>query len=531
MENGRYQHFPYMVYTYDSVDSTNAVALRAIRMAGEGVDRSVHIAGEQTEGKGRSGRTWSNTDEAVMMSIVRQTKLTMDRIPMLNLAAAAAVRNAVRRLTGGEVDLTIKWPNDVLTQDRLEKVCGILSECVRIKNRNYAVIGIGLNLNAKKLPEGLLQPASSIRLQYGKYINVLEAVNCILDEFEIQYNSLITDPTAFLKEYARFCVSLGRHVTVNDGEKVRYGVGDGLSPNGQLIVRFEDGGTDVVYAADVSVRNLNVIDDTLALRLRPKRSADANKGAFGRAAMIVGSETMPGAALMSTMACIRSGAGLTRALIPPAIFPSFASIPEAMLLTDDARADELIEWASAIGVGCGMGVSERTYELVRKVLLSKKPCVIDADALNTIAQRRDLMKLLHENAVVTPHPAEMGRLIKRSTDHVLKSFSPAAIDFAERRGCTVLLKSSSSIIVSPEGEIRYNDRGSSALAKGGSGDVLTGVVTAMLAQGLKPFDAASVGSYLLGASGEEALDYLHNRFACAGDIIDIICEKTNGRSF
>lgn len=518
---------PFKLYSYKTVDSTNAVARRAITMMGKEMDMSVHLADEQTEGRGRNGRTWLNTEDAVMMSIVQSTSLGMDKVPILNLVAAAAVKNALMRLTNNEIELTVKWPNDILTSDRLEKVCGILSEVVIIDGKKYAIIGIGVNLNASSMPDDLLQPATSIFLQYGIFIPIIEAVNAILKEFLIQIKLMKADMNLFLLEYAKGCISIGRHVTVNDGERMRYGRGEKLAKNGQLIVDFEDGGPEVIYAADVSVRNLAVMDDKLVRKLIPKRKFDANKGAFGRAGLIVGSDNMPGAALMCTKACIRSGAGLTRVLIPASLAPTFGVVPEAMLISDDRSADDLIKWSTALAIGCGMGVCERTRLLVNKVLLSGKPCVIDADALNTMSEHRELLELLHDKAVITPHPGEMARLCECSVEEVLNRFSPCAIGFASRYGCTVLLKSASSIIVSPKGAIRYNDSGNDGLAKGGSGDVLTGIITGMLAQGAKPFDAASVGSYLLGICAEKAIDHLKNRFIEATDIVDIVDTEIN----
>ncbi|MBO4563664.1 MAG: NAD(P)H-hydrate dehydratase [Clostridia bacterium] len=525
MENSKFSYYPYTIYTYDSVDSTNAAAKRCLNMAGTGMDLTVHVAGEQTAGRGRNDRSWITTEDAVLMTIVQGTKLSMDKIPILNLVAAAAVKNALTKLTSKKVDLAIKWPNDVLTAERLEKVCGILSEVITVDGKKFAIIGIGVNLNATSMPDDLLQPATSIFLQYGKYIGVLDAVKEILNEYTVLYKVMMKDREAFLKDFSDSCISVGRHVAVNDGETVRYGIGAKLAPNGQLIVKFEEGPSEVVYAADVSVRNMGVIDEGSARKLLPKRKPAANKGAFGKAALIVGSPKMPGAALLCAKACIRSGAGLTRALIPKELMPSFSAVPEAMLLTDDSEADELIEWASVIGMGCGMGVSRRTKELLEKALRSGKKCVIDADALNTMAKHRELLELLHGNVVITPHPAEMARLVGSTAEDVVKHFSPTAISFAKRYGCCVLLKSATSIIVSPEGVVRYNESGNNGLAKGGSGDVLTGIITAMIAQGAKPFDAASLGSYLLGTSAEKALDFLHNRFIAASDIIDIVSSE------
>lgn len=522
MDNAVYGMYPFTVYTYDRVDSTNSVAMRAVKHSKEQMHFSVHVAGEQTDGRGRNDRKWINTEDSVMMSIVVKTRLAMEKIPMLNLAAAVAVKNAVMKLTRNGMRLSVKWPNDVITSDSYEKVCGILSETMRLDNAKYAIIGIGLNLNARTMPDDLLQPATSVYLHYGKYIDVLKAVDEILKQFKLQYEYLMKDPNGFLKGFAEDCITLGHHVSVDDGKSIRYGMGERLAPNGQLIVRFEGGVSDVVYSGDVSIRNMRTIDRALAKKLMPKPKPFANKGAFGKAAMIVGSPDMPGAALMSTKACIRAGAGLTRALIPEEIKASFAAVPEAMLVTDCNKADELIEWADSICIGCGMGVSERTRALLDKVLKSGKKCVIDADALNTMSKHRELLELLHENTVITPHPGEMGRLMECETERAAADLTSCAKEFALKYGCNVLMKSHYSAVVSPAGVIRYNDSGNEALAKGGSGDVLAGLIAGLMAQKVKPFDAASLGAYLLGVSAEEVICFLRNRFAGATDIIDVI---------
>jgi biotin-[acetyl-CoA-carboxylase] ligase BirA-like protein len=526
MDCGRHEHYPFTVYTYDVVDSTNSVARRAISMEGERMDMSVHITGEQTAGRGRKDRKWLNTDEAVMMSIVQKTKLSLVKMPLINLAAAYAVRNALIKLSEGAADFSVKWPNDVVVSETSEKICGILSEAVDFDGSRYAIVGIGVNLNAGSMPDGLLQPATSLYMECGKHTPLMTAAHLIIDEYEKAYRYMTGDTEAFLKDFSKVCISIGRHVKVDDGSSVRYGVGYKLASSGQLTVDFEDGATEVIYAADVSVRGLDTITDRLAKSIRVKRRRDSNKGDNGKAAMIVGSEPMPGAALMSTKACIRAGAGLTKVLIPEALTSYFSAVPEAMLVTDDDRADELIEWADAIGCGCGLGVNGRTRALVEKILRSGKKCVLDADALNTLSAYPELMELLHENVVITPHPGEMGRLIGRDSDCVIKNFTATALEFAKSHNCIVLLKSAASVIASPDGEARYNERGNAGLAKGGSGDVLCGIVASMLAQGAKPFDAASLGAYLLGVSAEKALDFLRTRFVCATDVIDVISSES-----
>lgn len=517
----RFDHYPFVIYDYDVIDSTNTTAKRALQMVGSEANDTVHLARVQTDGRGRRGRSWINTEGAVMMSIVKQTKFGMEKAPILNLVAAVAVRNAMTRLTGGRAELSVKWPNDIVTTERLEKVCGILSELVSIGSEKYAVIGVGLNLNAETIPEDLLQPASSIYLQCGKRTDIMQAVFEILDEFKTQYELMMEDTPAFLKNYVHDCISIGKHLAVSSNGGVRYGVGERIASNGQLVVKYEDGESDIVYAADVSILSQKVMDERLAVKLLPKRKRNSNKGDHGRAAVIVGSPDKPGAALMCTRACLRAGAGLTKALIPNELTASFASVPEAMLAFE-ADADELIEWAGVIAIGCGMGVNKRTESLLEKALRSGKPLIIDADALNTLAQSKKLMKLLHENCLITPHPGEMARLCGCDTEHVIKHFSETAIAFAREHKCCVLLKSAVSIIVSASGTVRYNESGSDALAKGGSGDVLTGLITGIAAQGAKLYDAASLGSYLLGVSAEKAIELLKTRFVCAGDVIDAI---------
>ncbi len=251
--------------------------------------------------------------------------------------------------------------------------------------------------------------------------------------------------------------------------------------------------------------------------LLPKRREFSNKGDHGRAGLIVGSYGMAGAALLASRAALRVGSGLTKSLIPAEILPSFAAIPEVMTLPDDSRAGELIEWATALCIGCGMGVSERTARFTEAVLRSKKPAVIDADALNCISREERLLELLHENIVITPHPAEMARLIGVKTSEVTGDLAGTALRFSDRHGCTVLLKSAVSVIASPDGRLRWNTTGNSGLAKGGSGDVLAGLVTGLMAQGVKPCDAATAGAYLLGASADAALEILYERALTAGD--------------
>ncbi len=262
-----------------------------------------------------------------------------------------------------------------------------------------------------------------------------------------------------------------------------------------------------------------LMDGEAVRALIGERKRYSNKGSNGRALLIVGSEGMPGAAVMAAAACVRTGAGLTTAFVPKSIFPAFAALPEAMLApSDESPIDEKLSAAGAVCIGCGIGNAEKNRELLEKALLCGKKAVIDADALNLISRERELLPLLNENHVITPHPGEMARLMECDISTVTNDMHGAALGFAKAHGCTVLLKNAVSVIASADGRVRYNASGNTGLAKGGSGDCLSGIVTALLAQGLAPFDAACCGAYLLGCAADEAMDILITRMLTASDI-------------
>lgn len=188
-----------------------------------------------------------------------------------------------------------------------------------------------------------------------------------------------------------------------------------------------------------------------------------------------------------------------------------------------AAAARLLPGATAVGIGSGMG-EMADAALLGAVLRSGLPAVIDADALNLLARRQEMLSLLHANCVLTPHPAEMARLMQCETAAVLADPIGIAREMAARWRCTVLLKGATTCISDGE-RVLLNTSGNPGLAKGGSGDVLTGLLLALLAQRLLPIDAACAAAYLLGASADRAYALLGNRMLVAGDVIDAIREE------
>lgn len=269
------------------------------------------------------------------------------------------------------------------------------------------------------------------------------------------------------------------------------------------------------------LENEQLIDEDFVRSLLPERKRVTNKGNYGKALIAAGSPNMPGAAVMAARACLRTGAGLTKALVPQSIVPAFACIPEVMVCSDTENGiADLLNWCTAVGIGCGMGNDENRKAKLKAVLQSGRHTVIDADGLNSMDE--ELSQLLNGNHVITPHPGEMARLTEKSIQDVVSEPVETAAAFAKKHGCIVLLKNAVTVIAAPDGRIRYNMTGNTGLAKGGSGDVLTGIITSLLAQGLAPFDAASAGAFLLGSSAGLALELLKTRMLAAGDVIDAL---------
>jgi len=271
-------------------------------------------------------------------------------------------------------------------------------------------------------------------------------------------------------------------------------------------------------------------------RLLPKRPIDSHKGKNGRALLCVGSGAYTGAALLSTAACMRAGAGLTTAAVPGAVKSAFATLPEAMAAAVNSRADwddvactnaiALLPQKNAVCVGCGVGEGS-ILPLIEAVLAAKTPAVLDADALNQLAKAPELLKRLHEDVILTPHAAEMARLSGESIATILADPIGIAQSYASKWNCVVLLKGATTCISNGR-ETRLSTTGNAGLAKGGSGDVLAGLITGLLAQGLSPLDAASCGAYLLGASADVALDLLRERMLLARDIIGAVEQTIEG---
>lgn len=251
-----------------------------------------------------------------------------------------------------------------------------------------------------------------------------------------------------------------------------------------------------------------VPDEDYLRNIVPVRNPDSHKGTYGRLLMFCGSENMTGAAVLSAKSALRSGVGLVnianhektvRILQAHLAEPVFSVIPD----NDDGEILKLSDKATAILAGCGIGMSdfsERTFfSLVKN---AKRNLIIDADGINFLSENKIILKEAKSIPILTPHPLEFARLLGKTVADVQKNRINTAKAFAKEYGCVVVLKGSSTVIASPDGRIAVNLTGNPGLAKGGSGDVLAGVIASLCAQGIPEFESAVCGVYLHGKAAD-----------------------------
>lgn len=250
----------------------------------------------------------------------------------------------------------------------------------------------------------------------------------------------------------------------------------------------------------------------------PLRQADSNKGTYGRVLIAAGSPGMAGAAYLSALAAYRTGAGLVKILTPKENGPILQMLlPEAILTVYDR--EEVLEnpegfsllverecgWADAVVLGPGIGKEPWAVKLVQQVLLSAfVPIVLDADGLNIVAENPSLLEYFTENVIVTPHVGEMARLTGLEIPEVKEKLLETAVSYSEKHGVITILKDAATVIAGKDEPVYINRSGCAAMAKAGSGDVLTGVVAGLIAMGVEEREAANLGVYLHGLAGEEA---------------------------
>lgn len=379
-----------------------------------------------------------------------------------------------------------------------------------------------------------LPTCNTIDKDYDFYIDAL---------FGIGLNRLLSDDIAFL------IGSINR----KNGVKIAIDIPSGM---------FADGGNaQAVFSADLTVTFIGyklcqllpytssycgeVILDELGIDISNnysysiieppkahKYDKNSHKGNFGTALLICGSYGMCGAEILSAKAACVSGAGIVKAVVCDKNYSVFTgAVPEAVTIPVetatsgapviyDKTALSALSNASALLIGCGLGHSDDAINAVRKILsFTNVPTVIDADGINAIARDISILRNIKAPYILTPHPGEMARLLNTTVADVENNRVKYAQRFACTHKCVVVLKGSNTIVASPDGEVFFNTIGNYGMAKGGSGDVLSGIIVALLANGYDTLSAALTAVYVHAMAGDRAAEKYSMRTMSPSDII------------
>lgn len=271
---------------------------------------------------------------------------------------------------------------------------------------------------------------------------------------------------------------------------------------------------------------MEILTQQYVKELLKPRNVNSHKGDFGHALLIAGSKGKIGAAILAGKACLRSGVGLLTVHVPQCgELLLQISIAEAMVESDSNQSvftEKInLEKYTTVGIGPGLGTDDLTKNAVYQVL--KKcafPIVIDADALNCLSLNKEFFSIIPKHSILTPHPGEFERMVGAwdSNEQKLEK----QLKFSKEFDCYIVLKGHHTTISTPEGKLFQNSTGNPGMAKGGSGDALTGILTAFLAQGYTAEESAILGVYIHGLAGDLAVEEKSEFSLLANDLIDFL---------
>jgi NAD(P)H-hydrate epimerase len=265
----------------------------------------------------------------------------------------------------------------------------------------------------------------------------------------------------------------------------------------------------------------NIIDAALVKKIIRQRDPFSHKGDYGYAGLIAGSYGMMGAAVLAATSCLRSGAGKLTCCIPEIGYDIIqTSVPEAMVRVCGKKIIKNVEDLNAftgLGIGPGIGKRKSHAALLEKIFGKyKKPVVLDADALNVIAENKDLLKKIPAESILTPHPKEFERLFGTTEKEFERTL--LALEMSHEYKVFIILKGHRSLITTPDRKSYINSTGNPGMATAGSGDVLTGIITGFMAQGYSSLESCQAGVYIHGLAGDIAAGLLSQNAMIAGDI-------------
>jgi NAD(P)H-hydrate epimerase len=365
---------------------------------------------------------------------------------------------------------------------------------------------------------GLTRPLEGLAGEVTRKINALSNIVVSIDipSGLMGEDNLSNDPDSIIKADYTLTFQFPKVSFLLAGNEIYTGKWEvlpiGLHPQG-----IENTPSEIFFTEKEDIQSI--------IKERPKF---AHKGDFGHALLIAGSYGKTGAAVLSSKACLRAGAGLLTTHIPGAGYQIIqSSVPEVMVSIDP---DKMIfselpdpDRFTVIGAGPGLGTDNITkrafYQLITRV---EFPLVIDADGLNILSEEKQWLSELPENSILTPHPGEFARLAGETPDSFARITRQC--QFAQEYNVFVVLKGAYTSIATPRGRLFFNSTGNPGMATAGSGDVLTGIILGLLAQKFSPQDAAVAGVYLHGLAGDIAVRSKSEMSLIAGDITDCLGE-------
>ena len=339
----------------------------------------------------------------------------------------------------------------------------------------------------------------------GRYRQVIEQMNRMRGtKFAVDIPSGLSATTGCILG----CAFKADYTVTFQLKKIGLELSQGRTMAGRVIVPDIGISTDSICEDQAIVRTAG---KDIYRKMLPDRPEDSNKGTYGRLLVIAGSKGMAGAAYLNAHAAYMTGAGLVRiytssdnrgilqTLLPEAVITTYEEYNKEELLS-------LLTWADGVCIGSGLGMSRLSEKILKTVIeYVKVPCLIDADGLNLLAENKNYLNQMAERRfVITPHMKEMSRLTGISVEELKADRIQILKDFSSRYRITCVLKDSRTLIASEEKGIRMNLTGNSAMAKAGSGDVLAGVISGWMVQGKEAEDAAELGTYIHGLSGDLA---------------------------
>lgn len=281
------------------------------------------------------------------------------------------------------------------------------------------------------------------------------------------------------------------------------------------------------------------LDSNYISYLLPNRQQYAHKNSVGSVLVVAGSFGMTGAAVLSSAAALRGGAGIVRCVIPASLVPIISTlVPEAVILPVEGKdgrvvasdaepgeaskgAESWLKTSDSVLIGPGLPADKETDMLITTILskVGDRTVILDAGALTVIAESKCVAERLPKHSILTPHPGEMARLMRCTTKEVLASPVENAVSCAKQWNAVVVLKGAGTVIAAPDGQVFINTSGNSGMATAGSGDVLAGLIASLAAQGSAPLEAAVIGVYLHGLSGDIAAQTVGKQALLASDLV------------